>query len=63
MLSTIDLHIEPAMQEGATHERTMTERSGGEVLSELVELASLMPASWNRIDEWLRRLDALRKAA
>lgn len=28
----------------------------------VLELASLMPASWNRIDEWLRQIEAIRQA-
>jgi len=28
-----------------------------------LELASLMPASWNQITEWLRTVDELRRAA
>jgi len=45
--------------------RAANRKTGGGAVNRAVarEMASLMPASWNQIADWLRRLDAFRQAA
>jgi len=57
----IDLDTYERQRDRLRQELTLTQIDRHSV--ELDNLASLMPASWNQIALWLRRLDGLRSAA